>query len=414
MSFTQEKLRILYVENGIGYGGAIICLRHLVRNLNRERYQAMLVTGRTGPEYSGIGDEAIWRYIPDRHLDVPTLQQNLVKATWPSWLPGSRLLLGQVLARLDDLVNFLPFFFSLLWTAWRFRPAIIHVNNEPLCNRAALLVGRVLGVPTVAHVRGDQKGSQMMGWAYSLPTYFVAVSRWVSESIGRIGVPAEKRTFVYDGIELEKLDLHADGSAFRQRFGIPPDACAVGLVGLLIPWKGQELFLTAMRRLLKDNPKLWAMIVGGTPEECVAYEVQLRQMAADPPFCGRVVFTGHVSDMAQVYNCLDVVVSASTSPEPLGTMIIESMAMARPLVAPDHGGALEMMEHERTGLLFKAGDAVDLAEQIDRFSRDKDFGRQLGAAARQHALQAFAVAAHVSKIQAIYEHLLSGGKSQVT
>ncbi len=414
MTPPSEKIRILYVENGIGYGGAIVCLRHLVRNLDRACYQAMLITGRTGPEYLGIADEAIWRHIPDRRLDVPTLQQKLSKTGWLIRFPGMRTLLGQVLARLDDLINFLPFFISLLLTALRFKPDLVHANNEPLCNRAALLVGRILRVPTVAHVRGDQKGSHMMGWAYTLPTHFITVSRWVSESIGRIGVPADKRTVVYDGIELEKLDLNADAGAFRQRFGIPFEATAVGLVGLLIPWKGQQLFLEGMRSLLPDNPNLWAIIVGGTPEECVAYEAELREVAADPTFCGRVVFTGHVTEMAQVYNGLDIVVSASTAPEPLGTMIIEAMAMARPLVAPDHGGALEMLVRERTGLLFRAGDAGDLAAQIGRLSANLDLGRQLGSAAREQALQSFAVATHVQQVQGIYERILSGFNSRAT
>jgi len=51
---SAGMLRILYVENGIGYGGAIICLRHLIRNLDRSRFTPMVVTGRTGSQYQEI------------------------------------------------------------------------------------------------------------------------------------------------------------------------------------------------------------------------------------------------------------------------------------------------------------------------------------------------------------------------
>lgn len=398
--------RVLYVENGIGYGGAIICLRHLVRNLDRSRYQPMVITGLGDAKYQEIASESAWKHVPDKRLDVITMKRRLATARWPNVLPGLRWALNQVLSRLDDLVNFVPSFLQTLWTIVRFRPDLIHVNNEPLCNRAAVLAGKVLGVPVVAHVRGDQKGSPMMHSFFRLPDYFIAVSRWVSESIGLIGVPADKRSYIYDGIELEKLNLQADGLAFRRQYGIPEKAFVVGLVGLLIPWKGQRLFLEAAEQLLAAMPNAVFAIVGGTPDECAYYETELRQRAEQPDLRGRVIFTGHVSDMASVYNGLDIVLSASTSPEPLGTVVIEAMTMARPLIAPNHGGAVEMVENEKTGLLFKAGDADDLAATILRVYRAPDLGERLGLAARSHALRVFAVREHVRQVQGVYEHML--------
>jgi len=403
--------RVLYVENGIGYGGAIICLRHLVRNIDRDRFEPMVITGLGDPKYQEIASEAAWKHIPDKRVDVISMKRQLAAARWPDSLPGLRWLLNQVLSRLDDIVNFVPSFLQTLWTAGRFRPDLIHVNNEPLCNRAAVLAGKVLGVPVVAHVRGDQKGSPMMHSFFKLPDYFIAVSRWVSESIGRIGVPPDKRAYIYDGIELDKLDLHADGSAFRRHHGIPEKAFVVGLVGLLIPWKGQRLFLEAALQLLPQMPDAVFAIVGGTPDECAYFEAELRQRAEQPDLLGRVVFTGHVSGMASVYNGLDIVLSASTSPEPLGTVVIEAMTMARPLIAPNHGGAVEMVEHEKTGLLFRAGDANDLAATILRVYRGPELSRQLGQGARAHALSLFAVSEHVRQVQGVYEHLLGRSPS---
>lgn len=406
---SNRKTRILYVENGIGYGGAIICLRHLVRNLDRSKFEPMVVTGRTGPEYSEIANEAHWRHIRDRRIDTANKQKSVEATHWIRKIPGLRTVLMQLLARADDLVNFLPFLTGLLWTAWRFKPVLIHANNEPLCNRAAILVGKLLGIPVICHIRGDQKGSRMMARMYRLPDYFIAVSRWVSESIGRLGVPQERRTYIYDGIELDKLDLNSDGAGWRARHGIAPDDFAVGLVGLLIPWKGQRLFLEAISKLVKTVPELKAVIVGGTPDECAAYERELRDLADQNGLVGRVIFTGHVSDMGAAYKGLDVVVSASIEPEPLGTMIIECLTMARPLIAPKHGGALEMVEHDKTGLLFAPGDAHDLAKQIGRLHQDRELGEQLGAAARRSALSAFAVKQHVAAVEEIYARVLNKG-----
>lgn len=405
--------RILFVENGIGYGGAIICLRHLVRNLDRARFEPMVVTGLGDRKYQDIADEARWRHIPDKHVDVISMKRALKDQRWPSAVPGLRWAINQLLSRIDDVMNFLPSFVQTLWTTWRFKPALIHVNNEPLCNRAAVLAGKILGVPVVSHVRGDQQGSLMMHSFFKLPDYFIAVSRWVSDSIGRIGVPEQRRTYIYDGIELDRLDLDADGNAFRQRHGIAPDAFVVGLVGLLIPWKGQRLFLDAVQGISDRMPGAVFAIVGGTPDEFAFFEAELRERAQEPGLRGHVVFTGHVGDMAAVYNGLDIVLSASVSPEPLGTMIIEAMTMARPLIAPAHGGAVEMVEDGRTGLLFAPGDASDLADKILRLASDRALGHRLGAAAREQALRTFAIREHVREVEGVYEKLLSAREAGV-
>ncbi|MCP5006189.1 MAG: glycosyltransferase family 4 protein, partial [Planctomycetes bacterium] len=115
----------------------------------------------------------------------------------------------------------------------------------------------------------------------------------------------------------------------------------------------------------------------------------------------------HATDMPVVYNGLDIVVSASTSPEPLGTVVIESMAMARPLIGPNHGGAAEMMDDKETGLLFEPGNAEDLARAILQFSESFKLRKSLGSAAREKALKTFAVTEHVRKIQMVYDTLLA-------
>ena len=398
--------RVLFVENGIGYGGAAICLRHLARNLDRTRYESLIVTGRTGPEYEDIANDAPWLHIRDRYVDVFAMRERIERSQGLGRLPLLKTILLQLVARVDDIANFTPFFFKLLWRARRFRPDLIHANNEPLCNRAALLVGKTLKIPTVCHVRGTPDGSRMMPWAYRLVDHFIPVSHWISRGMQDLGLPQSKRTVIYDGIALDALDPNADPSAFRDAFDVPAEAFAVGLVGLLIPWKGQELFLDAAKQLRGEIPNLRMLIIGGTPDEYVGFERMLRQRVQDEGLADTVFFTGHVSDMPTVYAGLDVAVSASTSPEPLGTMVIETMAMGRPLVAPNHGGAAEMAEHDKNALLFEPGNPDSLAEMIRRLHVEPGLGKRLGDAAREKALRTFDVQTHVAEVEKVYDLLL--------
>ena len=406
MSLLKKK--ILYVENGIGYGGAIICLRHLVRHLDRNRFEPLVVTGRTSPDYQAIANEARWHYIPDRHFDNVSLRRRLAKQAWLNKVPSLHFISKQLLARGDDLFNFLPFFLRLLWLAKCFRVDLIHANNEPFCNRAALLVAKVLQIPCICHIRGgDHEGSQLMQWTYSLPDHFISVSHWVAKSLQEnLHIAANKISVVYDGIALEKLNIYADGIQFRDAYHVANDDFAVGLVGLLIPWKGQVLFLEAAKLLRSKIPCLKMLIIGGTPDDCIAYEALLRQRVKDEQLTEMIIFTGHISSMETVYNGLDVVLSASTQPEPLGTVVIEAMAMGRPIIAPNHGGAAEMIRHDETGLLFDPGDMQSLANAIEKLCCSKSLRVKLGENARSAALKSFAVEDHVRHIQSIYQKFL--------
>lgn len=399
--------QVLYVENGIGYGGAVICLRHLMQHLDPARYRPLLVTGRTGPEYQPLADDAPWWVVRDRRVDTRRWQQELARQAWPGQLPGLRWLLNQGCARTDDLANFLPQVLQLYLLARRLRPALLHANNEPLCNRAALLVARALGIPSVCHVRGVLDTSPLTRSCYQLPDHIVSVSHWIDRGLADIGLPEARRSVVYDGIDLERMDQRASGLALRQRLGLPIDAFVVGLVGLLIPWKGQALLLDAAPGLFQAIPKLQLVFVGGTPADCGGFEQLLRQRVAASPWGNRVHFAGHLTNMPEVYNGVDVVLSASIEPEPLGTVVIESMAMGRALVAPAFGGAAEMATHEVNALLFTPGDPQSLTENLIRLASDPDLSVRLGAAARTHALSTFAVATHAERIQALYDSMLA-------
>jgi glycosyltransferase involved in cell wall biosynthesis len=211
---------------------------------------------------------------------------------------------------------------------------------------------------------------------------------------------------VYDGIELEGMDTAADGAAFRRAYAIGSDRFVIGLVGLLIPWKGQRVLIDAAPRIFAAIPNAHLVLAGGTPDECGPYERELRTLVQERGLDQQIQFLGHVTDMSALYNALDVVLSCSTSPEPLGTVVIEAMTMGRPMIGPAHGGAAEMIEDEKSGLLTRPGDADALATAIIRLHGDSEYARRLGVAARERALHLFAVEEHVRRVQAAYDRLV--------
>ena len=398
----------MYVENGIGYGGAVICLRHLLRNLDRSRFVPVVVTGKTGEGYSEIGGEAEWYCVPNRRLDTAGLRARISRMPMFRRRGLGTRAVDQVVARLDDAVNVLPAYCQMLKLMRRVRPDLVHLNNEPLCNEAALLAAVTLGIPVVSHIRDDLKGSWIMRRLFALPRHFIAVSKWVAETVAELGIPRRAITTVYDGLELEALDMAVDGRQFRRRYGIPDDAFAVGLVGLLIPWKGQRLFLDAIRLVVqrdsrsvcidhRRNPCRVLAVRGGASGRC------LGGVVLEPNH-----FHGARQSAVPRVQRIGYCRFGIAGPEPLGTVVIEALALGRVVIAPRHGGALEMIEDNRTGILFEPGSATDLARAIRQAHAHGDTAAQMGKAGRHSAFQKFEVAEHVRQVQRVYEEVLAG------
>ncbi len=118
-------------------------------------------------------------------------------------------------------------------------------------------------------------------------------------------------------------------------------------------------------------------------------ESALRAETARLGIADRVGFTGPVADPADAMRALDIVVHASTRPEPFGMVIAEAMGCGRAVVISDAGGAAELVTDGTDGLTHGPGDEADLAARLDRLAGDPALRARLGAAARETAERRF-------------------------
>jgi glycosyltransferase involved in cell wall biosynthesis len=165
----------------------------------------------------------------------------------------------------------------------------------------------------------------------------------------------------------------------------------VGLVATMGWWKGHETFLRAIS-LLPADLTVRAYVVGGAVFETTGSLRsfgELRTLAADLGVADRVGFTGYVSNPAAAMRALDVVVHASTEPEPFGLVIAEAMACGRAVIVSDAGGAAELFTSGVDALGHSSGDAAALAGQIEALVVDGALRRRLASAARATAERNF-------------------------
>jgi glycosyltransferase involved in cell wall biosynthesis len=258
------------------------------------------------------------------------------------------------------------------------------------------------------------------GFTYVCPTsrrlersvdLFVPVTRAVSERLLKMGVPQDRIVVTYcpiDVVEYDPTRLVATGE-FRQSDG-RSDLLAFGIIGQLLEWKGQHVFLEAAKRVFDRCNNCVAVIVGGEPGRSGKQMEYLRDYAAKLAIADRVRFTGHRSDVPQVMAELDVVVHASIKPEPFGTVVAEAMAMKRAVIAARNGGMPEYVEDGVNGLLSTPGDAGQLAEAILRLLGDADLRRRMGENGRRTVIERFAADKHALQAQALLDSAIESHK----
>jgi glycosyltransferase involved in cell wall biosynthesis len=131
----------------------------------------------------------------------------------------------------------------------------------------------------------------------------------------------------------------------------------------------------------------------------------LRAHAEALGLANRVGFTGHVEDVPSAIRALDIVVHASTEPEPFGMVVIEAMACAKPVVVSLAGGIAEIVEAGRNALVHAPGDVEGLAAQIGRLIGDPALRSRLGGQARLDAERRFDRARLADALVPLYESL---------
>jgi glycosyltransferase involved in cell wall biosynthesis len=181
----------------------------------------------------------------------------------------------------------------------------------------------------------------------------------------------------------------------------------VGLVATFARWKGHRTFIDALA-LLPRSLGIRGYVIGGPMYETTGSQVtleELRRTAASLGLDDRVGFTGVVADSSAAMRALDIVVHASTDPEPFGLVIAEAMACAKPVITSGAGGAQELTEPGVNALHHTPGDARSLARAIETLARDAHLRAQLGAAARTAAEQRFTRRRLVDEFTPIYQRL---------
>ncbi len=170
----------------------------------------------------------------------------------------------------------------------------------------------------------------------------------------------------------------------RRRLGLDPDRPLVGIVGRLQRWKGMHVYVEAMSIVLKQIHNCQGVIVGGKHHLEADYADWLAQRLQALGVSKEVPMVGVQRNVPEWMQAMDVFVHASER-EPFGIVVVEAMALGKPVVATRPGGPEEIITHDSDGQLVMWNKPDELAEAILRYLRDPEWARSVGERARERS-----------------------------
>lgn len=361
----------MHVTEDLGIGGLERVVSTICRNLDRDRFEPSVLCLRDGGPFA---DELRALGMQVDVLGAPG------KADYLAFAKVRRLLRERAVD-------------------------VVHTHNTQAFTDAGTAIA-LLGRPAPTLVHTDHARSYPDKLRYVLAERVLARLAFrvvaVSEHTRRdlvehVGIPANKLTTIYNGIDDPTRATPAQFDALRAELRLPDDALIIGTGARLMPQKGFVHLLRAMPAVLQQIRNAYVLLVGEGPDEEL-----LRAEADTLGIASRVRFTGARLDLPILMQLYDVFALPSVW-EGLPMVVLEALARARTIVASAVGGVPDAIEHGRSGLLVPPADPAALAAALVHALGDAVLRERLGRAGREVFLDRFSARAMTARYESLYE-----------
>jgi glycosyltransferase involved in cell wall biosynthesis len=370
---------VLHLHSSAGLYGADVQLALIVRHLDPDRYRSVVVLpfeGELEAELRATGATVIVQNLAvlrRRHLNPAGLAQLAVRTR------RDRSGLAEIAHREDA--------------------RLIHANTSVILG--ALPAARAAGLPLVQHVREiyDAGGPVWPVFRRRLQraSALVCVSKATAAQFSRAQT-------IHDG--LPRAPLRSDPGPARAALGLEGSAFAVGVAGRISSWKGQDLLARALAEASLRDIGAMGVIAGDPFPGEERHQERLLALAAELGVSGRLRLVGFRRDVETVLSACDAMCVPSTRPDPFPNSALEAAAAGCAVVAANHGGAPEIVEDGRTGLLFEPSDHRALADTLAKLAADPGLRARLGSAAAKEVPARFTPEATAARLQDVFDRVL--------
>jgi L-malate glycosyltransferase len=238
---------------------------------------------------------------------------------------------------------------------------------------------------------------------YRTATRIVAVSHFVGKSVIESGLPVERVSVIYDGVQIPPEISLTKREGARKQLGIPSGIPCVGNIAAFVPEKGHMLLFNAFEKLRAQFPECVLLLRGKGSGLSALQSLARQRFPAEA-----VKFLPQPFEIETMFAAMDIFAFPSHE-EPLGSALLAAMAHALPVAAIARGGIPEIVENGRNGLLTANLDPQTFASSIARLFAHPDEAVRLGAAARETVVARFSVTRMVEETVRLYERVIAQG-----
>jgi glycosyltransferase involved in cell wall biosynthesis len=228
----------------------------------------------------------------------------------------------------------------------------------------------------------------------------IVVSSDIRSRLRRFYNP-DRIEIIYNAVDISQLRPTKDKTALRNEFDIKTNEFVIGTAGRMVPVKGYDVLLKAVGILSRSKTNVRFILAGEGP-----LKEKLERQVADYGVKDRVTFVGFRDDMPDFLNCLDLFIMSSHH-EGIPMVLLEAMALRKPIVATAVGGITEVVESDMSALLVDPGNPRSLADACGRLIDDPDLARRLAHEAEKRIQKSFSLDIHKEKLFRLYTGMLN-------
>lgn len=371
--------KILYLSPVSEIGGAEVSLLNLLRFLDKDVFRPLVVLPSDGPLVERL-----------RCLGIETIIEPMHKLNKRN---------------VFSVFSYFKSLLRLVRIIKKRRINLMHINMSN-ANQYGMVAAKLSRIPVICHIRGMMNKRsfyfEFLPWNH----FLIANSRATETSYKPFMRSGQQSFMIYNGLDPDDFSKGQRKDIFRKQYGINPDTFLIGCIARIDLTKGQDILIKAVHRLLENYHDVCVLIVGDTKiDNSASFLAELKTLTYKLSLDKKVIFTGFIEDITELYHELDLVVLPSRH-EPFGRILIEAMAAGRPIVATRTGGVAEVVEDVTTALLVSSNDPDCLAEAMLQIIGDTELAKRLGENGRRRVRDLFTIKENVRKTMDVYNRIL--------
>jgi glycosyltransferase involved in cell wall biosynthesis len=281
---------------------------------------------------------------------------------------------------------------------------LVHANSlrSSIDNALGAKLARV---KIIGHIRDIRLLGGKSIFLLNLLTIIIANSAATKKHLLKEGVKGKKIKIIYNGVDLNNYDYLKSPDVFRKKYHIKSCVPLIGIIGQLCERKGIIFFIEAAKKLSERMPKTTYIVVGDDLLNKGKYRQKMEAMVKRFGLEQKFIFTGFVKEIPEVMAAIDILILASLQ-EPFGRVVIEAMAMKKPVIATKVGGVSEIVLNGESGFLIPPSDSDAIANKAFVLLKDKKLAKIMGERGRCRVEKYFTIQQNIENITALYKDIL--------